>query len=192
MKGFMVLAVAMAFLFAPASHACPGKGCGQGKGQQHRHGQQQGQKGHQGHGKGMQCRMDYSHDADMEVFHFLLDNRDRITRSVTPIDGGIETLTESNDPEIAAKIREHVVSMKARLDEGRPIHMRDPLFAEIFANAEKVEMTVEETEKGVRVRETSSDDYVARLIVAHAEVIDKFLENGRAEVRMNHEVPAAR
>jgi hypothetical protein len=190
MQRLSVLLIAAALLFAPVSNACPKEGCGEG--QQHRHGKQQGRKGHQGHGKGMQCRADESHDADMEIFHFLLDNRTSITRTVTQIPDGVDTLTESDDPAIAGKIRDHVTAMKTRLTENRPIHMRDPLFAEIFANADKVEMTIEETEKGVRVRETSEDDYVAKLIQAHAEVIDKFLENGRSEARKNHEVPVSR
>jgi len=182
----VVSILAATFVLAPSAGSCPMKGKQSGKGQQHRHGRQ----GHEGMGAGKNCRMDESHDADMEVFHFLLDNRDRITRTVNPIEGGVETLTESDDPELVGRIREHVTSMQARIRDGKPIHARDPLFAEIFANAEKIEMTIEDTEKGVRVRETSSDDHVAKMIQAHAAVIDRFLENGRAEVHENHEVPA--
>ena len=198
MRKLLVLAFTAALILAPSSDACPGNGSCKGNGQQHRHGQggQGGQgrhgQGGQGHGHGMKCRMDESHAADMDVFHFLLDNREKITRTVTRVDQGVETLTESNDPEIVAKIQEHVTAMQARLTEDRPIHVRDPLFAEIFANADKIEMKIEETEKGARVTETSTDDYVAKLIQAHAEVIDKFLQNGRPEMRENHEVPQAR
>ena len=50
-------------------------------------------------------------------------------------------------------------------------------------------MTVEKTAKGVKVAETSTDPYVARLIQAHAEVVSQFLANGHAEVRKNHPIP---
>jgi hypothetical protein len=98
-------------------------------------------------------------------------------------------LTESEDPEIAAKIREHVRSMYDRVEEGRPIHLRDPLFAEIFDHADEIHMEMTETEKGLRVRETSENPYVVKLIQAHAEVVNRFVENGRAEMRKDHAVP---
>jgi hypothetical protein len=80
--------------------------------------------------------------------------------------------------------------MHKRVEQGRPIHMRDPLFAAIFGNARKISMKVERTPKGVRVVETSTDPYVVKLIQAHADVLDRFIANGHAEVRKNHAVPA--
>jgi hypothetical protein len=153
---------------------------------------QQGGQGCPGCGKGgpgggMAC--DDSHREDMALFHFLLDHRGEIRRAVEELPDGVETLTESDAPETVAKLREHVRSMYRRIEEGRPIHRRDPLFAEIFANADKIEMTIEDTERGLRVRETSSDPYVAKLIQSHAQVVSRFLENGYAEMRKNHPLP---
>jgi hypothetical protein len=71
--------------------------------------------------------------------------------------------------------------MHQRLKEGRPIHVRDPLFAALFANGQKITMKVEPTKKGVRVAETSTDRYVTKLIQAHAEVVSKFAANGFPE-----------
>jgi hypothetical protein len=79
--------------------------------------------------------------------------------------------------------------MYERVENGNPIHMRDPLFAAIFSNAGKISMKVERTEKGVRVVETSADPYIAKLIQAHAEVVNLFVKNGHAEVSKNHAVP---
>lgn len=131
-----------------------------------------------------------AHQADMQVFHFLLDHRSEIRRSVKQLPDGVETLTESDEPATAAQIRTHVRSMCRRVEEGRPIHLRDPLFAEIFAHADRIQMAVAETEKGMRVRETSTDPYVARLIQSHAEVVTQFLAHGHAEVRRNHPPPS--
>lgn len=145
-----------------------------------------------GQGRGMMGRgmaADPDHQADMQLFHALLDNRERITRKVTVIADGVDTLTESDDPDVAKTIQAHVASMSARVKDARPIHQRDPLFREIFRNADKIVMKHELTPKGVRVVETSTDPYVARLIQAHAEVIDAFLANGRSEVMKNHPVP---
>jgi hypothetical protein len=123
------------------------------------------------------------------MFHFLLDNRQAIRRTVNKIDGGVETVTESDDPKIAATIQEHVASMKQRVEQGRPIHLRDPLFAAVFANAGTISLKYEKTDKGVRVVETSTDPHVGRLIQAHAEVVNLFIAHGRSEAQKNHAVP---
>jgi hypothetical protein len=127
---------------------------------------------------------------DRSVFQFLLSNHDKIRREVKNLENGVETLTESDDPEVAAKIFEHALAMHKRVKTDRGIHMRDPLFAEIFRHTDKIEMAVGKTAKGVKVVETSEDPYVARLIQAHAQVVSRFATNGHGEVRKNHEVPA--
>ncbi len=143
------------------------------------------QRGPRGRGFGM----DAAHRADMELFHFLLDNRAKITRKVTNLADGVETVTESDDPEVVNKLQAHVESMYKRVEQGRPIHARDPLFAEIFRNADKIEMKLEKTDNGVKVVETSTDAYVAKLIQRHAEVVNLFIKNGHLEMRKNHALP---
>jgi hypothetical protein len=144
-----------------------------------------------GAGRGAMGRgMDAEHAADMEVLHFLLDHGSEIRRMVKVVPTGVDSVTESDNAEVADQIRRHVVSMSARVEEQRPIHRRDPLFAEVFAHAKQIKMTYEATPKGVRVIETSEDPYVAKLIQAHAEVVTLFIKNGRAEAMKNHDVPA--
>ncbi|MEZ6115917.1 MAG: hypothetical protein R3C28_05005 [Pirellulaceae bacterium] len=126
---------------------------------------------------------------DRDVFHFLLANGEKIRREVTEREDGVETVTESDDAEIISKIQEHVDAMYRRVDEGRPIRMRDPLFAEIFRHTDKIEMKFEETEKGVKVTETSTDPYVATLIKEHAKVVSNFVKHGFDEAHKNHPVP---
>jgi uncharacterized protein len=142
-----------------------------------------------GRGRGPGRRGDADFDADHPVFEFLLDNRDSITRKVTKRKDGVETVTESQDPKVAAKIREHVAAMYKRVTKGNPIHMRDPLFREVFRHADQVKFVSESTKHGIRVVETSDDPYVAELIKAHADVVSKFIKHGHHEVRQNHAVP---
>lgn len=141
----------------------------------------------QGHGRGR--IHDSTFQADRDTFHFLLANHEKIERKVTMTEDGVSTLTESDDPEITAKIQEHVAAMYRRVKEVDPIRMRDPLFAAIFRHADKIEMKHEDTERGVRVVERSDDPYVTKLIQKHARVLSKFVERGFAEARLNHEVP---
>jgi len=162
---------------------------GGGQGGSGQRGQGRGRPGPHGGGFRGRAGHDDRHGADHEVFQFLLQNHDSINRTVTKLPDGVETLTESDIPAVAEKIKEHVTWMKVRIDETKPIRMRDPLFAELFRHAEKIDMEKQETEKGVRVRETSDDRYVARLIQAHAEVVSRFVEQGFDEAHRRHAVP---
>ena len=151
----------------------PGPGMGRGRGPM-----RGGMHGH-----------DERHDEDHAVFEFLLQNHSKIKRTVKHLPDGVETLTESDDPKVAAKIKEHVEWMQYRVEKTHPIRMRDPLFAELFRNTDKITMEHVDTEKGIRVKETSQDPKVAKLIQAHAAVVSKFVERGFAEAMKNHSVP---
>ena len=87
-----------------------------------------GQGGHGGRG----MMGDAAHAADMQLFHQLFEHRAEINRQVIAREDGIETVTESKNPEVTRLLQTHVASMLARVKEGRPIHLRDPLFAELF------------------------------------------------------------
>lgn len=127
---------------------------------------------------------------DRDVFQTLLGNHELIRREFREIADGIESVTESDNPEVAALIQDHVAAMKVRIESGSRIRMWDPMFREIFDNADKIRLEFENIPKGVRVRETSADPYVARLIQAHAKVVSGFVARGSAESQLAHEPPA--
>lgn len=128
--------------------------------------------------------------ADRDVFHFLLANHKDVTRTVKNRDDGVETVTESEKKDVAAKIQEHAAAMHKRIKDGNGVRLRDPLFAEIFKHYDKIEMTVEKTDKGVKVTETSTDKDVAKLIQAHAAVVSQFVKDGFDEAHKSHPAPA--
>ena len=128
--------------------------------------------------------------ADRELFHELLQHRADIRREVKKLDRGVETLTESDKPEVAAAIQKHVASMEKRVKDKQPIHRRDPLFAEVFRHANQIKFVYEKTKQGIRVTETSDDPYVVKLIQKHAEVVSLFVKNGFEEVHRNHDLPS--
>lgn len=132
---------------------------------------------------------DPAHAGDMQLFHQLFQHRTEITRQVTNRPDGIETITESKNPEVTQLLQTHVSAMLARVKEQRPIHQRDPLFVELFRYADRIEAKPERTATGVRVVETSTDPYVVKLLQAHAEVVSAFLANGQAEMMKNHPLP---
>jgi len=155
---------------APASTAAPQRpGRGRGRGM--------------GRGPGPDMR------ADQDVFHYLLEHHADIRRSVKRLENGVETLTESDRPEVTAKIQEHVESMHQRIKEGRGLRFWDELFVAIFKKHASIKMEVEKTEKGVKVLETSDDRMAVALIQAHAGVVSQFVAHGFDEARKNHPVP---
>ena len=147
----------------------------------------------QGRGQGLMGKgrgSDPAFAADRELFHELLQHRADIRREVKKLDRGVETLTESDKPEVAAAIQKHVASMEKRVKDKQPIHRRDPLFAEVFRHANQIKFVYEKTKQGIRVTETSDDPYVVKLIQKHAEVVSLFVKNGFEEVHRNHDLPS--
>lgn len=118
------------------------------------------------------------HRCDQAVFHELLRHHDAIHREVENIGDGIRALTTSDDPAIAGLIRVHVREMQRRLEEGFGLRYWDTAFAELFAQKEKVRLSVTETGTGVVIEETSDDPNVVKLIQAHGVVVTSFVNSG--------------
>jgi hypothetical protein len=134
-------------------------------------------------------RKDAAFATDRDTFHFLLENHKAIKRTVKKIDNGVETLTESDKPEVTKKIQEHVPAMYERLKSGKGVRYWDPLFAEAFKHGKKMKMTIENTKTGVKVVETSDEAEVVKIIQAHADVVSKFVAKGFEEAHKEHPVP---
>lgn len=126
---------------------------------------------------------------DRDVFHYLLKNHEKITRTVTELENGVQTVTESDDADVVAKLQDHVASMHGRIVDGRRLRMWDDLYREIFNHHDKIEMEIKNTPNGISVTETSDDRYVVDLIKSHASVVSGFASKGFEEARENHPVP---
>jgi hypothetical protein len=138
-----------------------------------------------GPGRGM---MGMGHDsqtmAEMSVIHELVVNHDRIKRTVTNLPDGIRTITESDDPQIAAFIKEHVASMDQRVsaksDPGLPIE--SPALRTILRNGDKVRLSTETTATGVIVTQTSADPDTVRALQEHAAEVSDLVQRGMAAI----------
>lgn len=131
----------------------------------------------------------FAQQQDMRTIHALFDSHAKISRSVKHIPGGIEAVTESEDPAVRALIVEHTWAMKARLEKKQMIRGWDPLFRALFEHAEKIKLAVSNTAKGVKVVETSADPYVVKLIQAHAEGVSEFTAKGLSVMHKEHPLP---
>lgn len=128
---------------------------------------------------------------DMMGIRALFAAKDKITRKVTVLKNGVETVTESDDDKVAEQIRQHVATMYKRIEDGKPIMPMNhqPIFAEMIKHAKKITLKTEKTDKGIKVTETSDDPYVAKLLQSHAELVDKFIKNGMEQMMKEHPLP---
>ncbi len=106
--------------------------------------------------------------ADMRNIHTLLARHDTIDRQVENIPGGVRTVTASSDPQVAEALQRHVAQMKQRMQRGQPIRMMDPLFRELFAHADEIDLQYEPIDGGIRATHTSENPQVVLLIRQHA------------------------
>ncbi len=139
-----------------------------------------------GMGVGPGIMMHGAHDsrtrAQLGVIHELLANHDRIKRTVTNLPNGIRTVTESDDPQVAAWIKTHVSSMGERVnagdDPGLPIE--SPSLHAIFRDNDKIHTTTATIEKGVAVVQTSDDPNTVTELQTHAGEVTDLVEGGMA------------
>jgi|SRR5579883_1167696 len=140
-----------------------------------------------GMGQGiMSMNHDFATMAEMGTIHELMANHDRIKRTVTNLPGGIRTVTESDDPQIAKLIKEHVVGMDRRVsaksDPGLPIE--SPALHSILGNGDKVQTTIEMTENGAVVIQRSTDPETVAALQKHAIEVSDLVKDGMAALHM--------
>lgn len=127
--------------------------------------------------------------ADMGTIHSLFAQSGTIRRTVKILPDGIEAVTESSDPATVEMLQAHVASMKLRLEQNQPIRQGDPLFAALFQNADKIQISITPTARGVKVTETSEDAYTVKLLQSHARAVSDFIKKGMAGMHTLHPAP---
>jgi hypothetical protein len=137
----------------------------------------QGKAGPMGGPMAMQ-HADASFHDDMQLVHAMLFDHEKIKRSVTNLPDGIRTVTESDDPAVGRAIKAHVASMEKRLNEGRVFNLFSPTLPVLFENKDKIKTTVELTEKGATVTQTSTESIVVAALQAHAQEVSELAREG--------------
>lgn len=118
--------------------------------------------------------------ADMQTVHELLAGYEQITRTVTLLENGVQTLTESDDPQVAAYLKEHVASMDERLGTGEVFNVMSSTIPTIFEQADRIHTEIEETETGVLFIQTTDDPELVAVLQAHAAEVTELADEGMA------------
>ena len=114
--------------------------------------------------------------------HDMFSNHNQIRRTVTNLPNGIRTVTEFDDPELAAVIISHVVGMGERVKEGRDprLPIQSPTLQVIFRNKDKITTTHEATKTGIIVVQTSDDSQIVAALQKHAAEVSDLVKRGMA------------
>ncbi|MCW0217375.1 MAG: hypothetical protein OJI67_03535 [Prosthecobacter sp.] len=134
----------------------------------------------QGGGRGMPP------EAQSQI-HLLFEKHDSIRREVKLTDVGYTSLTESDDPEVAAAIKKHVGQMQQRLESGLSVRRWDPAFAEYCDNYSDIEHLFTLTNKGVRMTVKGRTAKAAKIAQNHAQVVSAFAAHGWSEHDKKHD-----
>lgn len=133
---------------------------------------------------------DRGNSNEQDIIQNLVANRHLIHRNVTETENGIVASTWSLEDNVSGWIKTHVQQMKALMDsDAGVIRQWDDLFREAFALSDFHHMDANYTDEGVEVEQIGDNDCAVAIVKAHAAVVSLFIERGRKEMRLNHEVP---
>jgi hypothetical protein len=118
--------------------------------------------------------------AQMAVVHELFLNHNRITRTVMKLPAGVRTITESDDPLIAQRIKDHIATMTERVmrgdDPGLPLE--SAALRTLFRNKHKIRTYADTTAKGIVLIQISSDRETVAALQQHASEVSELVRRG--------------
>jgi hypothetical protein len=116
--------------------------------------------------------------ADMSRYMDLFSRHAQLHRAVQLIPGGVRTITEADDPDLAAELQAHVAGMYAHLDEGAEVSCMSGSLPVLFRNSRRYRRSLTNTARGVAVAETSGDPRITAAIRSHAAEVTGFVDDG--------------
>jgi len=108
----------------------------------------------------------------------------KIKRTVQNLPNGIKTVTETEDDDLRESIVTHVAFMVTRLEEGRnpKVIIQSPTLDLLFDKYDEIETTIEMTDLGVEVIQTSANSEVVALLQQHAAEVSDMAARGMQAV----------
>lgn len=111
-------------------------------------------------------------------------NFETITREVTNLPNGIRTVTRSSDEDVMAKLVSHVVGMIDRVENGDDpqIMIQSPTLDIFFTWGSEIESTIEVTDDGIVVVQTSENPEIVTALHTHAAEVSAMADRGMQAV----------
>lgn len=130
-------------------------------------------------------------DQESAELAVMFNNFKTLSREVENLPDGIRTVTRSSDPDVMAALVSHVSGMIGRVEnlDDPQIFIQSPTLDIFFQRGDKIETTIDVTDEGVVVVQTSADPEVVTALQVHAGEVSAMAERGMEAV---HEMMMAR
>ena len=115
---------------------------------------------------------------DMSRYTEMFNRHSEITRTVEEIPGGIRTTTQSNAPDLVARLQAHVSSMYSHLDHDVEVMCMSGSLPTLFRHPNGYRRQLTFTPTGVIAEETADDPALTQAIRAHAQEVTGFVRDG--------------
>ena len=111
-------------------------------------------------------------------------NFETITREVTNLPNGIRTVTRSSDDDVMANLVSHVVGMIDRVENGDDpqIRIQSPTLDIFFTRGSEIESTIDVTDDGIVVIQTSENPEIVTALQTHAGEVSAMADRGMQAV----------
>ena len=116
--------------------------------------------------------------ADMQLYMEMFNRHTELNRVVEEIPGGVRTTTESNSPDLTAKLQAHVSSMYSHVGQGAEVMCMSGSLPTLFRNASSYRRQLTFTPTGLIAEETADDPNITQAIRAHAREVTGFVVDG--------------
>ena len=174
-------------LFAATGAAAQMHGNGHG----HGHGMMHGQGGQHDETNMPGLRGENATDAESAELAVMFNNFQTLSRGVENLPNGIRTVTRSSDPAVMEALISHVVGMIGRVEakDDPKIFIQSPTLDIFFDRAEKIDSTIDVTDEGIVITQTSDDPELVEAMHVHAAEVSAMAERGMQAV---HEMMMSR
>ena len=117
--------------------------------------------------------------ADMPLYMDMFARHNEIRRTVEEIPGGVRTTTESDSPDLVARLQTHVSDMYNRLEPGgSEVMCMSQSLPTLFRRASDYHRQITLTPTGVVAVEIADDPNLTQAIRAHAREVSGFVADG--------------
>lgn len=115
---------------------------------------------------------------DMQTYMEMFSRHTELNRVVEEIPGGVRTTTQSNSPDLGAKLQAHVSSMYSHVQQGTEVMCMSDSLPTLFRNSNGYRRQLTFTPTGVIAEETADDPNLTEAIRAHAREVTGFVVDG--------------
>ncbi|WP_240516759.1 hypothetical protein [Marivivens niveibacter] len=131
---------------------------------------------------GLQGRNAEPHES--EELAIMFNKFNTLSRTVENLPNGIRTLTTSSDREVMDALVSHVVGMIGRVEakDDPQIFIQSPTLDIFFERSEKIETTIDVTDEGIVVVQTTDDPELIEAMHIHAAEVSDMAARGMQAV----------